>query len=74
VSIVLTAIAAAVLALIILPRQNTILAGLDPDNSPANAVTTQHATARLAMHTGMFNLTWVAITVLMILRPGATGE
>lgn len=71
VSIVLTAIAAAMLALVVLPRQTTILAGLDTETPTTNAPLTQRATARLAMHTGMFNLTWVAVTVLMILRPGS---
>jgi hypothetical protein len=29
-------------------------------------------TSRLAMATGLFNLLWAAVTVLMILRPGST--
>jgi hypothetical protein len=27
---------------------------------------------RLAMFTGVFNLLWAAVTVLMIVRPGST--
>jgi hypothetical protein len=63
VSIVLTAIAAAVLVLLVLPRQSAILADLG--SAPAVA-------GRLAMHTGMFNLLWATVTVLMIVRPGST--
>jgi hypothetical protein len=59
VSIVLTAIAAGVLALVILPIQAKVL------DAPAR-------NARLAMYTGLFNLLWVAVTVLMIVRPGST--
>jgi hypothetical protein len=28
--------------------------------------------ARLAMATGVFNLLWAAVTVIMIVRPGST--
>ncbi|WP_101952517.1 hypothetical protein [Mycobacterium sp. 3519A] len=58
VSIGLTAAAAVVLIAAILPDQRAALAG--------GAVT------RLAMTTGVFNLLWVAVTVLMIVRPGST--
>ncbi|WP_019927737.1 hypothetical protein [Nocardia sp. BMG111209] len=69
VSIVLTAAAAALLALLVLPRQRQILAAL-----PGLEVPVAHwrAPARLAMVTGMFNLLWAAVTVLMIVRPGST--
>jgi hypothetical protein len=60
ISIGLTAVAAAVLALIVLPAQRRTLAG----NVDAAKV--------LGMGTGMFNLLWVAVTVLMIVRPGST--
>ncbi|SDD35663.1 hypothetical protein [Actinokineospora iranica] len=63
VSILLTAAAAGVLALLILPRQNQILAA----GTPVPALS-----ARLAMHTGVFNLLWATVTVLMIVRPGST--
>lgn len=59
VSIALTALAAAVLALLVLPGQRQLLA------SPG-------AAPRLAMSTGVFNLLWAAVTVLMIVRPGST--
>jgi len=52
------AVAAAVLAVGILPAQRAALAG--------------SAVGRLAMTTGIFNLLWVAVTILMIVRPGST--
>jgi hypothetical protein len=103
VSIALTAAAAAVLVLLVLPRQAKILAEL---NSPAGGAgaggagaggagaggagagaagaggpetatartgaQARQVTARLAMFTGIFNLLWAVVTVLMILRPGST--
>lgn len=62
VSMVLTAIAAAVLAALVLPRQSAVLEG------PAVIADTK----RLAMYTGIFNLLWAMVTVLMIVRPGST--
>ncbi|MEU6772827.1 hypothetical protein [Streptomyces sp. NPDC046759] len=60
VSIGLTALAAAVLAALVLPAQSALVEGRE-----ANP-------ARLAMFTGMFNLLWATVTVLMIVRPGST--
>jgi hypothetical protein len=57
-SIGLTAVAAVVLAASILPDQRAALDG--------------KTVSRLAMTTGIFNLLWVVVTVLMILRPGST--
>ncbi|OXM49273.1 hypothetical protein [Amycolatopsis alba] len=67
VSIALTAAAAGVLALVVLPGQNAILAALDAE-PPTEPVTA----GRVAMYTGMFNLLWAVVTVLMIVRPGST--
>lgn len=67
-SIVLTAMAAGVLALLVLPRQDALLAQLDEGSPPVERGTT----AQLAMFTGAFNLLWAAVTVLMIARPGST--
>ncbi|MDT0304215.1 DUF2269 family protein [Streptomonospora wellingtoniae] len=67
-SIVLTAAAAAVLALRILPDQGAALAEAQVRESAA----APRAPARLAMLTGVFNLLWVIVTVLMIVRPGST--
>jgi hypothetical protein len=58
VSIALTAVAAVVLIARILPDQRAALNG--------------KAVTWLAMTTGIFNLLWVTVTVLMILRPGST--
>jgi hypothetical protein len=67
-SIALTTVAAAILGLLILPTQEDALTaaqapGLSPDVPTA---------ARLAMLTGLFNLLWATVTVLMIVRPGST--
>lgn len=64
VSIVLTALAAGVLALLVLPQQEALLTAT-VDGSAGR-------TRRLAMSTGMFNLLWATVTVLMIFRPGST--
>ncbi|MCK0173014.1 MULTISPECIES: hypothetical protein [Mycobacteriaceae] len=58
VSIALTAVAVVVLIAAILPAQRAALDGA--------TVTT------LAMTTGVFNLLWVVVTVLMIVRPGSS--
>ncbi|MEV5825638.1 hypothetical protein AB0L25_08675 [Spirillospora sp. NPDC052242] len=61
-SIVLTAVAAALLAFAVLPVQARAVAGDVPGERVAG---------RLAMTTGIFNLLWTAVAVLMIVRPGA---
>ncbi|MFF5364374.1 protease [Streptomyces scabiei] len=83
VSMLLTALAAMVLLALVLPRQEEILAGLGgPATDSGGTGTTAvdagattvdtRATARLAMFTGVFNLLWATVTVLMIVRPGST--
>jgi hypothetical protein len=67
VSIVLTVVAAGVLGALVLPRQEAILDGFDGAGTVA-----ERAAVRLAMVTGVFNLLWAAVTVLMIVRPGST--
>ncbi|MFC5804621.1 hypothetical protein [Streptomyces formicae] len=62
VSMILTAAAAGILAALLLPRQSAVLEG------PAGIADTR----RLAMYTGIFNLLWAVVTVLMIVRPGST--
>jgi hypothetical protein len=32
----------------------------------------RRATGRLGMFTGLFNLLWATVTILMIVRPGST--
>jgi hypothetical protein len=45
-----------------------------PSAAASGAVTVApaDATVRLAMYTGVFNLLWAVVTVLMIVRPGST--
>ncbi|MFF0494252.1 hypothetical protein ACFYTQ_34980 [Nocardia sp. NPDC004068] len=67
VSLALTALAAALLALLILPRQRAVLALAGENRSvPASSA------ARLGMLVGIFNTLWAVVTVLMIVRPGST--
>ncbi|MFJ5529282.1 DUF2269 family protein [Streptomyces sp. NPDC093261] len=66
VSIVLTVLAALVLGALVLPRQEAILEGVDGGTAAGRE------TVRLAVVTGIFNLLWAAVTVLMIVRPGST--
>lgn len=67
-SIALTAAAAVVLVVLILPTQETALTTAQgPDTGSVVAVA-----ARLGMLTGVFNLLWATVTVLMIVRPGST--
>lgn len=70
-SIVLTSVAAGVLVVFVLPGQEAALDA--PASTPAPAAPAPHrAATRLAMHTGVFNLLWATVTVLMIVRPGST--
>ncbi|MFJ9742785.1 hypothetical protein [Streptomyces sp. NPDC101166] len=62
VSAALTVLAAIVLVVLVLPRQEVLLEGGG----------SRETTARLAMFTGVFNLLWATVTVLMIVRPGST--
>ncbi|MET7481021.1 hypothetical protein ABZT17_42790 [Streptomyces sp. NPDC005648] len=66
-SITLTAVAAGILIAFVLPRQDELLGRLD-----AGKPVERSGTAQLAMFTGLFNLLWATVTVLMIVRPGST--
>ncbi|MFH8367484.1 hypothetical protein [Streptomyces sp. NPDC018031] len=68
-SMVLTGIAAAVLVAAVLPAQQRLLAA-GPD--PADDSGHRRAAARLASLTGVFNILWAVVVVLMIVRPGST--
>jgi hypothetical protein len=68
-SIGLTACAAAVLVFLVLPGQESMLP--TQEDAGGVAVATRTAT-RLGMYTGVFNLLWATVTVLMIVRPGST--
>ncbi|MFI7318692.1 hypothetical protein [Streptomyces venezuelae] len=69
-SLILTTIAAGLLALVILPRQRALLDRAAELSDPADGA--RRAAARLAMLTGIFNVLWATVTVLMIVRPGST--
>ncbi|QEU95605.1 hypothetical protein [Streptomyces kanamyceticus] len=66
-SLVLTMLAAAALIVFVLPGQERLVEGGGGGGEGVAA-----ATGRLAMTTGIFNVLWVAVTVLMIVRPGST--
>ncbi|MFE2567552.1 hypothetical protein [Streptomyces mirabilis] len=84
VSIALTALAAVALAALVLPRQTALMEGMEErteeglgagGEGAANAGASRvgpRDTARLAMFTGLFNLLWATVTILMIVRPGST--
>lgn len=67
-SIILTAIAAAVLVFLVLPGQAAVLT----DDRLAAGDPASRAATRLGMVTGIFNLLWAVVVVLMIVRPGST--
>lgn len=69
VSIVLTAGAGAVLVGVVLPSQRRTLRCLDEGAESADLA---RVAPRLGMHTGIFNLLWAIVVVLMIYRPGST--
>lgn len=71
VSIALTAVAAVVLIALVLPGQAAIAEGVW-DSGGGEVAVARNATFRLAMFTGIFNLLWATVTVLMIVRPGST--
>ncbi|GGM37623.1 membrane protein [Dactylosporangium sucinum] len=68
-SIALTIAAAGLLGLVILPRQHGLLARA---SSGAASPPGDRSAARLGMITGVFNLLWAVVVVLMIVRPGST--
>ncbi len=84
VSIALTALAAVVLVVFVLPGQRGFLdaeavtaqpvSGAAPSEGgeSVGVVADRRPVSRLGMTTGMFNLLWVAVTVIMIVRPGST--
>ncbi|MFF1274354.1 hypothetical protein ACFVZC_13235 [Streptomyces marokkonensis] len=66
-SITLTAAAAGILLAFVLPRQDELVGQLT-----AHRPVDRQNTVQLAMFTGVFNLLWATVTVLMIVRPGST--
>ncbi|WP_369139199.1 hypothetical protein [Modestobacter versicolor] len=67
VSMLLTALAGLLLALVVLPRQAAVRTALD-----AGAGSGGVDVRALAMGAGVFNLLWATVVVLMIVRPGST--
>lgn len=84
VAIALTLVATAVLVLLVLPTQRSMLDVLDdpasplaaPDPMPEKAERVRGrwvaSTRRLASVSGIFALIWAVVVVLMIVRPGST--
>ncbi|MCV7203808.1 hypothetical protein B7435_03670 [Mycolicibacterium peregrinum] len=74
VSVAITAVAAGVLVILILPAQRLALDAVagTPSASSAEGLPRSGPMSRLAMQTGVFNLLWVVVVVLMVLRPGST--
>lgn len=74
VSMGLTAVAGALLAVAIVPGQRRVLgAGAGGAGvTPGSATDPAENLRRLAMSTGVFALLWVVVVVLMIVRPGST--
>lgn len=73
VSIVLTVVAAALLAAVVLPAQHQAMALLDSGPGDPEAVERWVAGAkRLSMTSGIFALLWAVVVVLMVVRPGST--
>ena len=67
-SVLLTAAAVLLLALVILPGQNRVMALI----GSAEGVATWTGASRLAMASGVFSLLWAVVVVLMVVRPGST--
>ncbi|MEU7565849.1 hypothetical protein [Streptomyces fradiae] len=69
-SMILTAVAAFMLAMAIIPGQERMLTMARTGGAAVEGVGA--AAARLGMLTGIFNLLWTVVVVLMIVRPGST--
>lgn len=71
ISMALTALAAGVLVLAVLPVQAELIAAAAGHDHDARTALLPRA-RKLSMTTGMFALLWAIVTVLMIVRPGST--
>ncbi|OEJ95767.1 membrane protein [Streptomyces thermolilacinus] len=69
-SMILTAVTAFLLAMAIIPGQERMLTMARQGGAGAQGLNA--AAARLGMLTGVFNLLWAVVVVLMIVRPGST--
>jgi hypothetical protein len=70
VSMALTAVAAGLLALVLIPGQASVIETLDGTAGRTDELTP--LLVRLSMFAGIFALTWTVVVVLMIARPGST--
>jgi hypothetical protein len=70
VSIVLTLIAALVLAFLVVPAQAAVLAATDATPEVRSGVLSK--AKLLPMTSGIFSLLWLVVLVLMVVRPGHT--
>lgn len=73
VSMALTAGAAVVLILGILPRQKRLLPAGPGPNATMATDDVDRTSKQLAMHTGIFNVLWVIVLALMVYRPDSTA-
>ncbi len=72
-SMALTLLAAGVLVAVVLPGQQELLAAAaDAPGDGAVRTAVGARVRRLAMASGTFNLVWVVVVVLMVVRPGST--
>jgi hypothetical protein len=76
-SIVLTVVAAVLLAAVVLPPQHRAMALLDggPGDGAGSTAAVERWVAgarRLSMSSGIFALLWAVVVVLMVVRPGST--
>ncbi|WP_025088305.1 membrane protein [Mycobacteroides abscessus] len=74
VSVAITAVAAGILIMLILPAQRLAMATVDraPSISSAGSSPAGRLVGLLGAQTGIFNLLWVVVVILMVLRPGST--
>jgi len=70
VSIVLTLLAALVLAFLVVPAQSRVLAAAG--TAPEARAGMMSRARMLSMTTGLFGLLWLVVLVLMVVRPGHT--
>jgi uncharacterized membrane protein len=70
ISMILTLVAAAVLAFVVIPTQSRVLAAAAAGPDVRTALLPQ--AKALSMTTGVFALLWAVVVVLMIVRPGST--
>jgi hypothetical protein len=70
ISMILTLVAAALLAFVVIPTQSRVLAAAAAGPDVRTALLPQ--AKALSMTTGVFALLWAVVVVLMIVRPGST--